>query len=542
MRKRFWSRTVFVLAVCCSTLGVSGADGNPEKDASPFIVSSYIRASFYEIDRVSSESMNACTDLIFMACSPYPDGRLCFEIPDNQASFSGGAVYLKDAAGRTGVVSFDGTGVMNGGYDLLNTATAGVSQFSFGTWIYVDEWRCGGELFRKSAGIHNVSLTLGREAGGLRFSVDGSSADFAGTGLSEGGWHYVALSYNAKGSSPSFLYVDGKVHGFPENGGLKGKPVPFMQEEMFLGGGLKGKLDNTFFNSAALSASEVARLQRSDTLRYDSWRMSKTLSYWKYDKPDNPGEDSRTWAHVLRDIRSEVTSRKTMLRLGITSGAWKSMCESPEARKVFASALKDLIEKYSFDGVDLDFEWPANTEEGFRGYNETVRVVREEIGDAPVFSVSLHPISYKLSEEAVAALDFISIQAYGPRPVRFPYAQYVKDLQKVLEYGLPAKKLVAGVPFFGVESNGKLDTESYYAFVMQNLVKDSAQERAVCRGKEFLFDGQDAIRKKTRYALGLGLRGMMSWDLATDMPVTDRRSLLRAMNEEIEIGRQHSKK
>ena len=315
-----------------------------------------------------------------------------------------------------------------------------------------------------------------------------------------------------------------------------------MQEEMFLGGGLKGKLDNTFFNSAALSVSEVARLQRSDTLRYDSWRMSKTLSYWKYDKPDNPGEDSRTWAHVLRDIRSEVTSRKTMLRLGITSGAWKSMCESPEARKVFASALKDLIEKYSFDGVDLDFEWPANTEEGFRGYNETVRVVREEIGDAPVFSVSLHPISYKLSEEAVAALDFISIQAYGPRPVRFPYAQYVKDLQEVLEYGLPAKKLVAGVPFFGVESNGKLDTESYYAFVMQNLVKDSAQERAVCRGKEFLFDGQDAIRKKTRYALGLGLRGMMSWDLATDMPVTDRRSLLRAMNEEIEIGRQHSKK
>lgn len=112
----------------------------------------------------------------------------------------------------------------------------------------------------------------------------------------------------------------------------------------------------------------------------------------------------------------------------------------------------------------------------------------------------------------------------------------------MLEYGLPAKKLVAGVPFFGVESNGKLDTESYYAFVMQNLVKDSAQERAVCRGKEFLFDGQDAIRKKTRYALGLGLRGMMSWDLATDMPVTDRRSLLRAMNEEIEIGRQHSKK
>ena len=48
-----------------------------------------------------------------------------------------------------------------------------------------------------------------------------------------------------------------------------------------------------------------------------------------------------------------------------------------------------------------------------------------------------------------------------------------------------------------------------------------------------VFDGQDNIRTKTRYAMEQGLKGMMSWDLATDLPLDDSKSLLKAMVEEL---------
>ena len=44
----------------------------------PKIVSSYIRPNFYETGRVYTESMNACTDLIFMTASPYANGDFSF--------------------------------------------------------------------------------------------------------------------------------------------------------------------------------------------------------------------------------------------------------------------------------------------------------------------------------------------------------------------------------------------------------------------------------------------------------------------------------
>ena len=48
-----------------------------------------------------------------------------------------------------------------------------------------------------------------------------------------------------------------------------------------------------------------------------------------------------------------------------------------------------------------------------------------------------------------------------------------------------------------------------------------------------MFDGQDNIRIKTRYAKEQKLKGMMSWDLATDLPLNDSKSLLKTMTEEL---------
>ena len=159
--------------------------------------------------------------------------------------------------------------------------------------------------------------------------------------------------------------------------------------------------------------------------------------------------------------------------------------------------------------------------------------MREVLGDKYVFSVSLHPVCYKISKEAIAAVDFISYQCYGPSPVRFPMEKYCSDIQMALAYGIPKEKLVAGVPFYGVTKDGSKKTEAYFSFVQDGLITGPAQNEVTYKGDVYVFDGQDNIRAKTRYAMDQQLKGMMSWDLATDMPLNDSRSLFKTMVEEL---------
>ena len=65
------------------------------------------------------------------------------------------------------------------------------------------------------------------------------------------------------------------------------------------------------------------------------------------------------------------------------------------------------------------------------------------------------------------------------------------------------------------------------------MVTSPAQNEVIYQGDTYVFDGQDNIRIKTRYAKEQKLKGMMSWDLATDLPLSDSRSLLKTMTEEL---------
>ena len=102
-----------------------------------------------------------------------------------------------------------------------------------------------------------------------------------------------------------------------------------------------------------------------------------------------------------------------------------------------------------------------------------------------------------------------------------------------LAYGIPKEKLVAGVPFYGVTKDGSKKTEAYFSFVQDGLITGPAQNEVTYKGDVYVFDGQNNIRAKTRYAMDQQLKGMMSWDLATDMPLNDSRSLFKTMVEEL---------
>lgn len=284
-----------------------------------------------------------------------------------------------------------------------------------------------------------------------------------------------------------------------------------------------------FYNRGRISTES---LRASDDLIFLNVRPHKDGSL-SFENPRVFQEKGvTTWEELIKSVRADVKGTKAKLRLGAAGGEWKAMVADETARTTFARNIKKVLAKNKLDGIDLDFEW-AETEKEYQDYSLAILKMREILGDKYLFSVSLHPVSYKISKEAIAAVDFISLQCYGPSPVRFPMEKYCSDIQMVLAYGIPKEKLVAGVPFYGVTKDGSKKTEAYFSFVQDGLITTPAQNEVTYKGEVYVFDGQNHIRAKTRYAMEQQLKGMMSWDLATDMPLSDDKSLFKTMVEEL---------
>ena len=209
-----------------------------------------------------------------------------------------------------------------------------------------------------------------------------------------------------------------------------------------------------FYNRGRISTES---LRASDDLIFLNVHPDKdgSLSF------ENPrafqGKGVTTWEGLIKSVRAKVKGTKAKIRLGASSGEWKAMVADETARTAFARNIKKVLEKNKLDGIDLDFEWAENEKE-YEDYSLAIVKMREVLGDKYIFSVSLHPVCYKISRKAIDAVDFISLQCYGPSPVRFPVEKYDSDIQMVLKYGIPKEKLVAGVPFYGVTKDNSKKT------------------------------------------------------------------------------------
>lgn len=505
------------------------------------IVSSYIRSNFYENNEISEEYIRNNNDIIYLAANPYANGDLFFEYPINDGLLTN-AAYMASFNSRNGLMNFSGSGAsMNCGKDLLNKPTGGLGEFSFGSWVYIDQWVENSYIFRKyESATKNIDLQLGAAATNqLVFHLSNGADNYVAadnSGISAGGWHHVAVTYS--GSAAAYqqvkIYVDGvSVPVSYKNGdGLVSTSSSFSQANFELGVNFDGKLDETSVSLLSLSSNEINNIKNSPIV-VDSWNETKTCAYWKYDDVLKPGKDSRTWVSVLDGLKQTLNGYDgAKIRLGLSGGDWKTMMASSTARVNFANKVKNIVETYGFGGVDLDFEWCLTTQE-WSNYSATILAMNTVFPSSFDFSVSLHPSFYNISSAAISALDHISIQAYGGSPSEFSYTTFVNNVSAMLNYGYPAQKLVMGLPFYGVTTdNTKVETSyrnivSQYPTLGPSINQISVNLPPV---KDITFNGQQTIIQKTKYVSDQSLAGVMYWDTATDVDYTNQLSLLRALN------------
>lgn len=196
------------------------------------------------------------------------------------------------------------------------------------------------------------------------------------------------------------------------------------------------------------------------------------------------------------------------------------------------SDLVGLVNKYDFDGLFFDYEYPMK-KKYWNDFSEFLVNVDKELGEK-LLGVAVVDWNIKFSKDAKEAIDRFEIMLYDNFDEDGTHSTYdicTKQSETFIKKGYDREKLDFGVPFYaraydnGDWSNGYLGV---YDKIDENGIATLPDVGKIC------VNTQKVISDKTKYAIDNGFGGMMIWHYNCDLASSDENSLLKAMNDTIE--------
>lgn len=272
---------------------------------------------------------------------------------------------------------------------------------------------------------------------------------------------------------------------------------------------------------------------------------------------------------------------KSMLSIGgwTWSANFSAVSSKPTARKTFAKSAVNLMKDWGFDGVDIDWEFPADRREGL-DFLELLRAVRKELDGHAVQHAPGHRFQLSIAapagqkhyeklplKELSAVVDSVNLMTYdfaGPwsentahtanlyldksNPGSTPYSVELA-VQAYIEAGVPPKKIVLGVPLFGRAFENTAGLGQHFSGVgMGSWEKGTWDYKVLPRSEspvihdstadaDYTYDGHELIsydtprtvRQKSEYLRKNGLGGLMFWEASADR--RDQDSLIQVASE-----------
>lgn len=290
----------------------------------------------------------------------------------------------------------------------------------------------------------------------------------------------------------------------------------------------------------------------------------------------DPASDVRNFA-CLRQLKAANPSLRTLISVGgwADSAYFSDAALTSSSRGAFAQSCLDFIQKYGFDGVDLDWEYPVSggmagnkyRPEDKQNFTYLLQAIRNKLNeqsqkDGKTYSLTIAggaSSSYisRIEVQKVAKLvDYIFIMGYdmhGPwdtysdfnAPLYAPAEsspQYkIGDYDSVSAYtnaGVFPSKLVLGMPFYGRQytvtnsaNNGLYSTYTAvksisYDTIAANFLSNpayklfshpTAEVPYLYGNNVFIsFDNPQSIAAKVKFAQYRRLAGAGAWELSQD--------------------------
>lgn len=213
-----------------------------------------------------------------------------------------------------------------------------------------------------------------------------------------------------------------------------------------------------------------AKLESNEIKPYDPW-----LDLGK----DEPGGGLDAYYRFTNGLKDQNPSLKTLIAIGgwnEGSEKYSAMASSETTRNTFADSVVEFLEKYNFDGLDVDWEYPsarggdlANDKENL---NHLLRVLRDRLsgkGKMLTMAVSANPRTVQSGYDIptiVDLVDYISVMTYDYHGAFDTYTGHNAPLYAReddedltfnvafginfwLAYGAPPEKLIIGLPLYG---------------------------------------------------------------------------------------------
>ena len=273
----------------------------------------------------------------------------------------------------------------------------------------------------------------------------------------------------------------------------------------------------------------------------------------------------------LKEQLSRVRKMNPALKIVLSIGGWTAggfslMSRTKQGRDAFAASVKNVLDDYALDGVDIDWEYPCSDEAGIdcdpsdkQNFTYLMEAMRWAAGPNRIVSIAAGGGDYFVRDtemDKVAQIcDYVQIMTYDlncfthtTRHHTSLYAMAGSYPQGNADYcarifhasGVPYEKMVLGVAFYsrrwqGVkpDAHGLLqDAESIggYGPAYGELVKDFIGKNGFIRYWDdqakapWLFDGstfityEDAqsIAEKCAYVKKNGILGLMYWEHSCD--------------------------
>ena len=226
---------------------------------------------------------------------------------------------------------------------------------------------------------------------------------------------------------------------------------------------------------------------------------------------------------------------------GWTAGRFSEMASTHRRRKAFARDCKRIVKEYHLDGIDIDWEYPSSSEAGISSspadidnFTLLMRELRKALGKDYLLSCATIADARFIDFKAIEPyVDLVNIMMYDVgNPPYHHAALYRSDksgrvtaqeaVQAHLDAGIPASKLVLGVPFYGRSVKGFGDT-AYGALVgrtdVTRMWDDVAKAPYLADGEGRMvctYEDAESLSWKCKFVKQAGMRGVMYWEYRCD--------------------------
>ena len=281
---------------------------------------------------------------------------------------------------------------------------------------------------------------------------------------------------------------------------------------------------------------------------------------------------------ALVALKRENPSLTVLVSVGgwLWSGNFSDMALTSQSRRIFIQSVIEFIERYQLDGLDIDWEYPgmAGATSHFRpedkqDYTRILAELRKQFDDE---EKKLHrrlflTIAAGSSSEFLAHTEMAEVQKYVDTVNLMAYDYYEPDsdattgnhaplftdpsdpkkvsadrsVQEFEQAGVPAAKIVLGVPFYG-HTWGQVSDQNHglfqpgkpvpNAYANYSNISASMLNHGFTRywdavasvphlyspaQKIFVsYEDPDSLAPKCKYVLDHKLAGIMFWDYSSD--------------------------